>query len=108
MSLLADVAGVTDMYFGVKSSAEHGTLYQLRNAINRTNVEKVPLDNFNACEDFFCLVINYHILSADMKMMNMESLKILPLASYVSGPENIWLLTKDERKTLLMIIITQL
>ena len=40
--------------YSAKSPSEHGTLYQLRNVMNRRNVVKKPIDNFNACDDFFC------------------------------------------------------
>ncbi len=33
-----------------------GTLFQLRNLINRRNVRKDPSDNVNVCEDFFLTV----------------------------------------------------
>lgn len=95
-------------YYSVKSSAEHGTLYQLRNAINRTNVVKVPLDNFNACEDFFVLAIKCHILSAAMKMMSMKSLEDMPSSRYITDPENVWMSTKEERKKILMTIATSI
>lgn len=32
-------------------------LYQLRNVINRKNVVAKPLKDFNACDDFFVLVV---------------------------------------------------
>ncbi len=41
-----------------------GTLFQLRNFINRRNVKKDTSDNANACEDFFLTVTEGHILAA--------------------------------------------
>ena len=35
-------------YYSTQSAGDHGSLYQLRNCIGRTNVVKKPLDNFNA------------------------------------------------------------
>ena len=82
-------------YYSSKSSAEHGTLYQLRNAISRTNVVKALLDNFNACDDFFVLVIKCHIHSA-VKMMKMNSLDDVPSEMSVANPENVLMLFSME------------
>ncbi len=43
------------------SSSDHGSLYQLRNVLGRTNVGKYPTKDFNACDDFFNTVITAHI-----------------------------------------------
>lgn len=91
-------------YYSPKSSAEHGTLYQLRNAINRTNVVKVPLDNFNACDDFFVLVVNCLILTAGTKMMEMESMDDTPSDRHVADPENVWMLSMEERQDLILTV----
>ena len=48
----------------VESSCDHGSLYQLRNRIHRTNVGKDPTKDFNACDDFFQTIISGHIISA--------------------------------------------
>ncbi len=52
-------------YFSKKSLADCGTLYQLRNVLGRTNVVQRPLDNFNACDDFFVLVVHAYIGSSN-------------------------------------------
>ena len=57
-----------------KSSSSIGTLYQLRNLINRRNVVMDPKDDMNACEDFFELTVNAHILAAAMTILGMNSL----------------------------------
>ena len=41
------------LLYSAKLPSEHGTLYQSRNVINRQNVVKKPIDNFNACDDFY-------------------------------------------------------
>ena len=48
-----------------KSSAEHGTLYQLK----KTKVVPKPLDNFNECDDFFVLIVKCHVLTDAMKIL---------------------------------------
>ena len=48
----------------MKSSKEMGTLYQMRNLINRSSVPKDPGDNMKAAEDFMQLVLYAHIVAA--------------------------------------------
>ena len=51
-----------------------GTLYQLRNLINRRNVVSDPSNNVNACEDFLELVVTAHVLAAFMTILGMKCL----------------------------------
>ena len=62
-----------------------GTLYQLRNLINRRNVVSDPSDDVNACEDFLELIVIAHILCAIMAVLGMETLDDNP--SSVFFPE---------------------
>ena len=55
-----------------------GTLYQLRNLINRRNVSKDPTSNVSASEDFFLSVAEVHILSACMTVFEMTSVDDKP------------------------------
>ena len=57
---------------------EGGTLFQLRNLINRRNVTKDPTSNMSACEDFFLHIVEAHILSAIMTAFGMSSLDDTP------------------------------
>ena len=51
------------------SSMDGGTMYKLRNLINRRNVVTDPKKDLNACEDFFELITKAHIiLAAAMKI----------------------------------------
>ena len=43
---------------------EKGTLYHLRNVINRTSVPSDPQNNMNAAEDFLLLVFHAHTIAA--------------------------------------------
>lgn len=43
--------------YKTKSGMERGTLYQLRNLINRRNVIKKVKSDMNACEDFLSLLL---------------------------------------------------
>ena len=65
---------------------------------------KKPLDNFNACDDFFVLVVKCHILTAAMEMLEMEDVNSVPSKIYVADPENLWMLTAEERKKLLLTV----
>lgn len=44
-----------------------GTMYQLRNLVNRCNVVNNPKENEAACEDLMITVIEAHILAAAME-----------------------------------------
>ena len=69
---------------------------------------KVPLDNFNACDDFFVLAIKCHILSAAMKMMSMDNPEAQPAETCIADPVNVWMLSKGERRKLLQIVATSI
>ena len=55
-----------------------GTLYQLRNVINRCNITKKPTGNVTASEEYFLLVTEAHIVTAAMTLFQMDSLKDRP------------------------------
>lgn len=65
-------------FYSINSSADHGTLFQLRNKLNRTNVVNNPQNNFNACDDFFILVVTGHIIAAALKVLKMTSTNEVP------------------------------
>ena len=97
-------------YYDANSAIEHGTLYQLRNKINRTKVPKHPKSNFNACDDFLETVIVGHILSAAL-----STLKLPDINSQLSGEgygvtslENLWTCTEEERKAVLHSISSKI
>ena len=46
------------------SSLEKGTMRQLRNVINRTNVPLDPQKNMNAAKDFMMLLLHAHVIVA--------------------------------------------
>ena len=50
--------------FTKKSAAEKGTLYQLKNLLNRTAVPLDPSDNMKAAEDSLLVVLHSHIVAA--------------------------------------------
>lgn len=69
----------------VSSSKEGGTFYQLCNLINRRNVVKKPKKDVAACEDFFELVVEAHIVTAAMKAFNMSSVNVTPSSQHFPG-----------------------
>jgi L1 cell adhesion molecule like protein len=61
-----------------------GSLYQLRNLINRRNVTADPTSRVSACEDFFLHVLEVHILTACMTEFKMSSVNASPSTSVFS------------------------
>ena len=84
-------------FFNSGSAREHGTLYQLKNVINRTHVTK-PKANFNACDDFFEIIITGYILGAAMEVLGMKSLDDTPSDVLVQSPETAWMGSNLERE----------
>ena len=67
------------------SASNTGTMYQLRNLLMRRSVtEKIRTDP-TACEEFFLLVVDGHILSAAMKAFELNSLDATPQSSQFQG-----------------------
>jgi len=50
--------------FSKKSSAEKGTLYQLKNLLHRISVPNDPGENMKAAEDFLLVVLHGHVVAA--------------------------------------------
>lgn len=86
------------------SGADHGTLYQLRNLIGRSNVSGDPTKKYNECDDFFKLVVRCHILVAAFKHLSMESLSDVPVIDGVNSPQDLWMTQAEERRTILQKI----
>ena len=61
------------------STAERGTMFQLRNLINRSAVSPNPDKNMKASEDFLLLLLNAHVVAAAKKLceydMNITSVQ---------------------------------
>jgi len=86
--------------FKTASAAERGTLVHLKNMIGRRNVKTKPKDDYNACDDFFMLVLNAHILTAAMEFLGMGSLEDNPNPAII--PDGVHGFNKDLRKEILM------
>ena len=64
--------------YDASSGMDGGTLYQLRNVINRRNITKTPTGNVTASEEYFLLVTEAHIVTAAMTLFEMDSLEDKP------------------------------
>ena len=67
--------------YSASSGIDGGSLYQLRNIINRRNVTRSPSGNVTASEEFFLLVTEAHIITAAMTVFGMSSLDERPRAA---------------------------
>lgn len=65
------------------SGQDVGTLQQLKNVLNRTNLPTKPKTDPNACEDFLEVVTVAHIIAACMEILGMKSLDDEPDPSIV-------------------------
>lgn len=85
---------------------EKGTLYQIRNLLNRKNVRKSPKRDVNAAEDFLEVVITGHILAAVMTYLGMSSLHDSPSSSMISP--SVWMEDDAVRRDILEDISTHI
>ena len=58
--------------FSKSSVAERGTMYQLRNLLNRTVVPANPEKNMKAAEDFLLLLVHAHVVAAAEQLMEYD------------------------------------
>ena len=63
-----------------------------------------PMDNYNACDDFFVLVVHCHILSAAMQILGMNSMDDYPSEQVLPSAEQLWMRSDDHRKKVLQQI----
>ena len=84
------------------STMDRGTLYHLRNVINRRNVVNEPTKAVDACEEFFLVVVEAHIQSAAMAMFGMSATEGAPTnrQHFPLGAEK---LAPSERKQILLM-----
>jgi len=85
-------------FYSNKSAADHGSLYQLRNKLNRTNVVNSPKKDVNACEDFLNIVTSSLIVSTTCVALNMKSKDDCPSEQYVHDSQNLWTKNLVERQ----------
>ena len=101
MQVLTLLIIVGDLEKIIYSICEKGTLYQLRNVINRRNVQTNPKDNVVAANDFLSIITTCHILAATLKLFQIEDLNAVPVDENVD--ENTWMLPDMDRQEILML-----
>lgn len=79
---------------------ERGTLYQLRNLINRRNVKKEVKSDVNAAEDFIEIVVTGYIVSAVLSYLGMSSITDAPNDTILSP--DLWMEDDSVRKSALI------
>ena len=63
----------------MESRGDQGTLYQLKNIIQRRNVVSDPKDNFNACSDFLNIILDAHITMAAATLLGCNTAEDITL-----------------------------
>ena len=84
-------------FYSTVSSGDHGTIYQLRNKLNRSNVASNPTSDFNACDDFFVIVIKSHIITAALEVIE-----------DIPNLDTMWMQTPDKRESALCLVAEQI
>eukprot|EP00731_Ephydatia_muelleri_P023069 Em0015g652a len=83
-------------FYSPSSQGDHGTLYQLRNKLNRCNVIKTPKNDVNACEDFLEIVTAGLVVAAALATFRQASTNDYPNESVLEGADIIWTLSDEE------------
>ena len=60
-----------------------------------------PNANFNACDDFFEVIITAHVLAAAYEVLEMTTLSDTPNVHTIPNPDTVWMLTDTERESIL-------
>lgn len=79
---------------------QRGTLYHLRNLINRRNVTRKCKNSMNACKDFFETTVKGHVISCVMHLLGMSDVGGIPTQFITSN--DVWMLDDTERRQILM------
>ena len=77
------------------TSMEGGTILQLKNLLNRTNVPRDVHKDVNAVDDFVQVALSGHIIAAAMECFGMECLGDKPNPDIV--PSNVESLSKEDK-----------
>lgn len=99
--------GYLEAFFSTLSSGDHRILYQLQNKVNRTNVVKNPKNDFNACDDFFTMIVSCHVIAVALKVLKMTDIKDKPSNDAISNAEELWMQPMDQRKCIFEKICNQ-
>ena len=69
---------------------------QLRNLIDWRNVNADSENDYNACDDFFTVVVEYHIMAAAMMYLKMTTINDQP--SHTLLIADLWLKEDEVKK----------
>ena len=78
--------------YAISSSAEKGTLLQLRNLINFKHPTSSPKSNFSACLDLLNIIVESHVVAAALKVFQTTSTSQQPNEDIL--PHDLW--TQDD------------
>ena len=91
-------------FYSTRSGRDQGTLYHIRNRLNRSNVPTEVKRDFNTCEDFIETVTSSHIVAAALTVFGMKSVSDSAESSIL--PEDLWMKTREERQDVLEELCT--
>ena len=63
-----------------------------------------PGADFDACNDFFVLIVTCQVLTAAMSVLGMESLTDTPSNDVLPDGQNVWMMPDQDRKEMLTVI----
>uniref|UniRef100_A0A1X7TR30 DUF6589 domain-containing protein n=1 Tax=Amphimedon queenslandica TaxID=400682 RepID=A0A1X7TR30_AMPQE len=91
------------------SVSEKGTLIQLKILLghNRVTFSQQKITNFDACDDFFKIVLSSHVVTAAMELLNMKNFEDTP-ANDELFPAEAWLEGTETRKDVLYRFSSQI
>lgn len=92
--------------YDTKSFLDKGTLCHLRNMIDRRNISATAADDYNACEEFFIAVVESHIVTAAMTILEMNSNDDIPVHPLLT--EDLWAKPAEIRKEVIDEVTKQL
>ena len=67
-----------------------------------------PKKNYNACDDFFVLAVESHIISLTMDMFNMTDMDQTPEIDDLNQIETLWMESAESRRRVLQTITTKI
>uniref|UniRef100_A0A1X7TUB5 DUF6589 domain-containing protein n=1 Tax=Amphimedon queenslandica TaxID=400682 RepID=A0A1X7TUB5_AMPQE len=92
--------------YDTKSFMDKGTLCQLRNMINRRNTSAIAAEDCNACEEFFLSVVESHIVTAVMTVLQMNSTDNIPVHPVLT--KDLWAKPVESRKQVIEEVTKQI
>jgi len=92
--------------YSSSSMTDGGMLYQLHNLNQCRNVVNHPKNSFTACEDFFLLITEAHVVAAALEVFKMSDIEGTP--SNELFPDGSYDLDSFERRNVMMLAIANL